>query len=409
MAGVTYLGPWRSGVTGRPGAAAVTDWYVDPVNGSDANSGLSNSKALKSLAEFQRRLGDQAIDGITVQVHLLADTTANTIRARFMNGGQLYILGQKTVVATDTIAAVTPWNASTGVIGDYTLTNTTTASHVGKFIRVNGGARDGNKAPIAKSTGTKSVRGNFMDQSAWAPVEPQVGDAVQIYTVTKIASNCTVLADGDGLIAFQDVEMGVAGSSHSVVALGGSVEWLACIVHGLDIHRQCDSGTVALSLTYDHRIFGLCEEWGNTCMSVGGAALNPRGGGVATIYARTLVQGYGVSAGHDLQGPGTLVISDPGSGGGPLVIADAAVDGVTCFPGGRVICHDRLFVRDFAAGGLTGYVVKSGGGIYYDAGLVPAAYGTAPATFAKVGGTSKASGAIPYTEATNGASLSVLT
>ena len=412
MAGVTSLGPWRRSVTGSPGAATVQQWYIDEATGSDSNSGLTAGSALKTLDEYFARLGEQPIDGIVVTLNIMSDITyadgakSAPIKARFKNGGELWIVGQRNVVATDTIAAVAAWSPTSGVVGSYTLTNTTTTSLVGAYVRISSGSNMSTKTPIVKSTGAKSFRGLWID-SVGNAVEPAVGDAVEIYYPTKIVGNVSIDSEGatgQGVL-FQDLEIGTPGQNHSVACRTGAVTLYESIAHGYDVWKGA-SGSIIQSYVVEHRCYGAVQTWGSVFTSAGGDAFNARGGGVIAVYGHTLVQGYGMSAGHPLEGPG-VIVSSTTFGAAPIAVVDYAVDAVTAYPNSSVVTQDRLFIRDAAAGGLTGYRAMAAGGILYASGMVPASTGTAPATFAKIGGTTKTSAQVPYTEATNCASFAV--
>lgn len=409
---------YRDTVRGTPGTASQQFWYIDPVSGHDTNDGLTPGTALQTWDEFSARLGDQVIDGYDpnlpgtiMYVQFLNGRTyiagdQMDVRAHFTNKGGLAILGTKTTVVSDTIAAVTPWAAATGVIGAYTLTTNTTASHVGQMIEVSSGPNQGVKTPIAKSTGAKQFRGNFFAQDTGVPTDPSVSDPVNIYTVTQILGEVHVEALGDGTVYFQDIELGVISSPHSVVFRTGQIQAIACILHGCDIWQDCDFATVQLCLTYDFRVYGYCIEWGNVHMSTIGTALDVRAGGTVIIYGQTLVQSYGVVVGHQLEGVGTLVVSDPGDGGGPLAVADYSTQGFLIYPGSTLVCHDYIFCRDSVSSAAS-YQVMAGGLLAYDSAVKPLTAGTAATQFSIIGGTTKASAAIPFFNSTSGGAFVV--
>lgn len=402
------------GVVGAYGGSTTTPWYIDPVNGSDANDGLSSGTALQSIEEFTKRLGLQVIDGLTVDVILLNDAVYGSysygpvIKARFANDGKLTFTGQATVIATDTIASVTPW--SNGVVGDYTLTHTNVTSLAGYFARITQGPNTGATSPIMKVTGTNSFRGSWSNiNTGGTTIEPSVGDAVEIYRVTKITGGVTIDIEGLGQgVLFSMLDMGVPSSPpvDSVVIAKGGATFINCALHGVHVNRsgRLNAGEVFVD---GFLVEGEAEIFNSSFTVSGGAsALIVQGGGSVLITGDILVQGSSISVGDALRGSGE-VISTRAFGGADIAVTDYTSDAVVVYPGSRLLLDDNMFLKDAAAGSLVGFKVLSGGQIAYNSGFTPFVSGTAPATFAKVGGTSKTLGQIPYFEVTNGAAFVV--
>lgn len=409
-------GPGDNGVwvrdidAGEAGADNQDIWTVNP-SGIGASDSNASSGTLASINEVLNRIGKQPIDGSqvgTATINLSADdiTENLTIDVKFANDGALAIVGTKTVISTHTITAVTPYNSTTGVIGQYTISGAPDLStRVGKFVRISSGPRLGNKTPIAKAISAGVFRGNWADQDTGAVIEPQVGDAVELYSITRIMGdvriNSSASGTGGGIVYFQDCEIGTSGSSHSVIVSSGQATFIACRLYGLDFYRECSIGALTVCHVTECRSYGFVFSQASTFASASGTALSARGGGVVNISTRSLIQGGGgmgaLFAGHVSEGPGHVLCSSA------LAIVDYDVPAIQTSPGSTVRADEVITLRDAASGNF-GIVLASGSGFYYATGKPPVIVGTVPPTSDyKVGGTNKAKAAIPYFEVLNGA------
>ena len=94
-----------------PGATTQLAWYIDPVDGDDANDGSSGAP-LKTWAEFRRRIGREIFtDAVTVNI--AAGTIAEDI---VIDGGfmsfpkHLIIRGTRTVLYEGSITGYVAYN-----------------------------------------------------------------------------------------------------------------------------------------------------------------------------------------------------------------------------------------------------------------------------------------------------------
>ena len=414
-------GIWiRDVITGAPGAASVSEWWIDPTNplADDDNPNPADDFTLATMSELLCRLGKQPIDGNDavlianngsgiVYVHVQSTMPSpGTIDLNFINDGAIAFIGPRNVVATATISASTPWNDTTGVVGSYTLTGAPNLTgHVGHFVRVSSGPRLGWKAPIAKALSASSFRGSFADQAAnGASVEPVVGDTVELYTVPTLTGDLRISSGvpgtNGGTIYFEAVELGVTGQSHSVVVASGQASFTACALHGLDFYTGCDEGLLNACYVVECRSYGFVEAAGCTFATVGGTNLSARGRGVIRISARCLIQGGGISAGHTLEGPGDIRCN------APVASCDYIGSAAQVFPASSIVLDEVLTARD-AAGAPQGVLVNSGGQFFYASGKAPVIVGTTPTNDYRIGGTLKAKAAVPYFETANAAVVAV--
>lgn len=98
-----------------------TTWYVDPTSGSDNNSGAGSGTALKTVAEFGRRLVHSR-GGTLYTVNVLSDVPDSDVYvdrrqqiagnpSAVIAGSSVLFTGQRTVVASGTTAAGTTQTA----------------------------------------------------------------------------------------------------------------------------------------------------------------------------------------------------------------------------------------------------------------------------------------------------------
>jgi len=423
------LGPGDNGVwvrdlsIGEPGANSRGEWWVNPTLGiaSDDNYSGADDFQLASIQEVLYRIGSQAIDGQDptlinqngsgiIYVYLGGSFNEPlTIDLKFTNDGAIAFVGNRTVVTSHTISAVTAWNTTTGVIGSYTVSGTAlSAGAAGKFARINAGARQGNKGPVAKviTAGVGGVfRANFADQASnGAVIEPQVGDTIDIITYTAIAADIRIRSQvagtNGGSVYFEACELGIAGQDHSVVVESGQANFTACVVHGLDFYEGVVYGGLNTCMVNECRSYGFVEATGSTFGTVGGANLNARGRGIFKVSSRCLLQGGGMIAGHISEGPGHIRCTSP------VACADYIASAALVFPGSTIVLDEVLTARDSASAPLA-VQIMAGGQFFYATGKVPVIVGTTPTNDYKVGGTLKAKAAIPYFEVLNGAVVAI--
>lgn len=105
---------------GNPAALLQANWYIDPVAGKDTNDGKTAATAIKTNAEFSRRIGAYQLPGIKIgmQVHYLGDmptdgTDQLNLETFISLNGYIRFSGLVTTVHTGTISAVTAPNPST--------------------------------------------------------------------------------------------------------------------------------------------------------------------------------------------------------------------------------------------------------------------------------------------------------
>lgn len=381
-----------------PGAQNVPAWYVDTNAGSDAASGIDPAAPLATIAEVLRRIGPQPVTGAVV-VTITGDTIGPLdIAARVERGGALYFQGERAVLSSHTLTAVTAYNASTGVLGAYTLSGSPDLA-AAPFVRL--AASHGTTSPIVSDLGGHAFRGLWIDGwNTWGQVEPSNGAAVDLYRVPKVTGDVTISVTGFGYVGIVDLEIGTAGANHSCRVLSGGATFASARVHALDLYRPTWEGQIVGCNVTEFRSYGAADVYASAFGTVGGTPLAARGRGVVQIQSASLVTGGTIEAGNANEGPGDLVLLD-------TLFHDAYTNQAAAVFYGSTLRTVGRYVTRAGSTQAAGVIVYGGGALRYASGLAPTFNGSAPSTAYKVGGTSKATGAIPYIEAANGAAVVV--
>ncbi len=183
-----------SNLDGDPLSQAA--WFIDPLNGSDSNTGLTATTALKTDAERQRRWGNFTVVAQPVTVTYLSSPPATDVvnyNVGYQTGGSLTITGTKTVTnPAIALTAVTTLNRGTQTPWDVTGVGLG-ATDVGRLMRITSGARLNNYCGVAKDlTGGKvrvspfgnlDVAGAQATGVCFSQVTPQAADVVEVFTV----------------------------------------------------------------------------------------------------------------------------------------------------------------------------------------------------------------------------------
>lgn len=377
-------GVWcRDICVGSPGAAEIPQWYVSEVSGDNNNSGTSELEPLESIEEVFYRLGKQPIDGRTVgmvTINLLTnfDKKSYTFDPVFTNDGVLLLLGQKTPVDSFLLNGLTPWNEVTGTIGEYVLNGSPDlATKVGLFARIKTSADPdlvGSKTPIVDKIDGTTFYGSFINQNTSLAVEPLVGDTIEIYSITKLGGDVRILSKTTGFnsgggIYFQDVDLGIKDSEHSVTVSSGDVGFVACTVRGLDIQSSASFCLLNIVQTYNLRAYGFTSLYGVVMQDGNGSALAIRNNATVNIYSRSWIYKGVANIGHPVDGPGHLLLSQIVSYEGSLIVSHTLKSGeditaaIVVTPGSTVLANAKISIIDVTA--THAFHVKCGGSIYY--------------------------------------------
>jgi len=381
---------------GTPGFFDAPYYQVDFANGDDAADGIDNP--LRTLDELSARLGMQQVPpGVILFVYLLGTPpvgpTKLLVNTSDITSG-IAFLGERTTEATFTLSAVVSWNDGVGAVGTYTCAGAPDLSVYRRaMVRLATGASAGARAILTEQPAVGQFYASFTSKTTPRNVEPAVGDTIEIVTLTRLNGDVSIEVLGDGVVYFQDCDLGAA-DNHSVKVNGGYAKFVTSIVRGLDALNG--TAEVLCGGVYEIHSDALAALYGTTHLSVGGSALEARAGGTILTNLRTYLYGYGMSAGAALSGGGQIIAS------GPLMVQNPTSDtSFYVFPGGQIVALEYAWVRADAVV-ANGIKVFSGGRFLYAAGKAPAAFGTAPTVFAAVGGVARTAAQLPYFDDSSG-------
>ena len=175
-----------------PSSLNQANWYIDSVNGNDANDGLTSGTALKSHAEFSRRIGIfSTVTTYDINVYLLNDLPASdpiNVISR-TSGYHLNYYGTTTIERTGTVTGFTGKNTATNSLAqitDHALAPGAWTADIGKRIRITTGDSAG-AAAIVLGDGSDGYSSLFSDIAITLDnyfyvytSEPSVGDTYVI-------------------------------------------------------------------------------------------------------------------------------------------------------------------------------------------------------------------------------------
>lgn len=225
----------------------TTTWYVDPVAGNDENTGAASNLALKTVAEFCRRLRF-GVPNTSYTINVLADvpntdicnpqvrmlTTSGQTGAAF--GATLTFKGQRTVVRAGTTAAGTtqtdPTAAAATAQAEIVDAAAAWGADAGRLVVLS----DANSRQAWVLSGKTNVVGAAGRVTDWISAagsyitgNPGAGIAYSVVTLTKFRaqvqqspSTTTAPATGFALI-FQDVELDDMGAANAARPFNGYV------------------------------------------------------------------------------------------------------------------------------------------------------------------------------------------
>lgn len=226
---------WRRLRVSDPKWASRDTWYIG-AEGNDDNDGATEQTLLRTTGELFARLADNPLTtGVTVYVVDDVNETELCFQGRNEPDGVhwLYFEGLPRVAATGTIASVTNWTASTNTAGIITGSSTL-VPHVGKLLRITGGARAGARFWIVKNTSGVTVRISRVLDGPYSPssVSLQVGDPYEVLTLPHLTDTATIVSATD--VQFALVDIGTTDNAHGIIVNGAAI-FDACKLYGLDV------------------------------------------------------------------------------------------------------------------------------------------------------------------------------
>ena len=179
----------------------AADVYIDAVNGSDSNDGLTDTTALQTWAEYARRIQDGPVTATPWQtVHLLSDIPETiTIDADYVNG--LVIEGQRTVVASNSVTAATAWDTAVDPVVPGSITAAVANLFpLSRMFVMTSGANVGKIGYLLQSDDGQTAQiSHLIDVDTFATGDPAIGDTFDIVTLTQV-DGIRYLESGTGFV-----------------------------------------------------------------------------------------------------------------------------------------------------------------------------------------------------------------
>jgi len=217
------------------------NWFIDPINGNDANAGFPSSAPIKTLAELQRRWGINGTlnptGGIcTVMiVNSLPSTDPLTRIPNVLGGKILAFQGTPVQQSTGNITTATAPAGNASWILNAAFSGGI-AANLERRLRITSGGNAGNIVWIKKDLGASNARVTEPANSFVPPVSnaggfPTLGviangDAYAIETLPNITLACeTANVDTNSLIVFTDLTV----ASRGGFGCSGAVFFYDCL------------------------------------------------------------------------------------------------------------------------------------------------------------------------------------
>lgn len=236
-----------------------TAWFIDQGAGDDENDGSTAGTALASHDEFQRRVADedQPIDVdmvVTFTSNYTGDIENTVSVSQITPYGSITYAGQRTVLFSGSVTAVTPWVTGTtaGTMDDSALATSWTASGgIGKLCVLTSGAASGSASWLTLEPVAKTARySGFFNEFTFAVSDPAVTDNYDVVDLTQITGKITQV--GDGFTIFKNLAFRSPGGFDTQIQIyGGYVAFTYCDV-------ECNSTNYSGGGTFGHAL--LCSK-----------------------------------------------------------------------------------------------------------------------------------------------------
>jgi hypothetical protein len=252
---------------------AVTAWYIDPTAGSDENTGTGSGTALKTNAEWTRRMiGLTGANAVAATVNIINDVSdADSIVVPC--DGTVTFQGSETVLSTQTVTSAQARNANSNLANEITVTAFNWSPYIGNMLRVQG---TNYYAAILKNVSSGRARLGELWDTALSEQATTGGitasQVVEVVHTTKgplkmsVTGHVTISVidmalDGAGLVAYQSdkasgglatLQRVIFGGTGSGVTTGNGVFFVGGLVRcTTGIHNVSAGGYLAQGTAYN--------------------------------------------------------------------------------------------------------------------------------------------------------------
>lgn len=397
-----------------------TTWYIDPISGGDENDGSTSVTALKTLAEFIRRVGNpykpaaSQVDITILNTTPVSDPLNLEIDISVIDS-KVAFHGTPTIVSTNTFTAVVALNRTTNTRNTVTRSGAPWTANIGKLLK------DTNTSPAKYAWITAEPVSGTARTTRWLQFDPTLdgfptaveavnGDTYQIVSFPTISTGhfkvngAAVTSSPLGTwIVFENLQIGLPnGAGQHVFSVESPVINILAFNNCI-IGRSVFSGGAGSLLCNCYQMA--------TLKSRGSSDLAMFGGTVA-LGATLLAEGGTAELDFDILIEGTLTLTEYqtqvayiGAAGFFTSIAN----GLTV-PSGVTVMNvtDVAGVSQIWGTGNPGYgiVVLAGGKLVYQKATPPnvnTGLGVGRETI--IGGNEKLLTDLPYVESASGAGI----
>ena len=194
--------------SGTPGedniSLSQSNWYIDPVSGSDTNDGKTSSTALKTYSEWQYRVGNFTVltpAEIFLTINIINDLPISdpvTFRNIISTGHSCFVKGVEKVLATGTLTGAIDKARSTNTPFQISDTVVNLSLYIGKKVVITSGQGAGSSAYILRDMGSNTVHMSewmsedvFFDNAAVQSASPTTGSGYKIIDYTQVYIGAT--------------------------------------------------------------------------------------------------------------------------------------------------------------------------------------------------------------------------
>ena len=278
-------GRWmRSGTSNSKWAERET-WYIDSVNGNDENVGDTNSTALATFAEVDRRIGPRIIK-VFVTINILNDVAESFCGFQGAFPQIVMIMGTQTTIATGTITSITQWDhdpsdgyvasgliTDTALSGDWSVAGLGGTSLLEKKIVITDGASEGAYAYLIADTGNPKEAhvSPWISDGGYSEETPVQDSAYKVVTLPRFTNRFRVSSHNQ-YVGFKDLQFESTIFSQESFDCWGNCAVLGCVFVGSYANIDpalCQAGSVAYF--YNCLFLGGIDLWNTACYLYSGA------------------------------------------------------------------------------------------------------------------------------------------
>jgi hypothetical protein len=359
-------GDWRSTRITDPSFVSAS-LAISSSGDDDAPGTLADP--IKTIAEFNARIGDSPIEQLTLTVldSLNEDETSIVGNCGDKLNRWIWLVGTPTVSLTTTISQLVAWNldASNNTVG--TIKGTSSLSpyagtnHLpGNIWRISGGIRDGAYGVFGQDEGSNALLMTPLISALYFTdtVIPQVSDTIQVLSLPTLTNklnvghNCTLFIDN---LSFGSDEHSISVGTGSYLYASGCQ-----IIGGLDVLPSGWTELTACGCSNSLRLEGGGTGGGGSYLNVVGCYtqhITCRPGGILNISNSIINQNLTIESYSFGQITSGFLFANNTSPDNAITVGSAALFDINGYLNGRG-CSGTTGRIILATGGRLNYAIK---------------------------------------------------